>query len=223
VRGGIHADKGIDMDPIQKPADEQNLSAQENDNDIEAQIEPEEQREAGPDDGRQWYVIHSYSGYENKVKQNLEQRIETMGMQDKIFEVVVPTEEEVEIRDGQRRTSRRRVFPGYVLVQMILDDESWYVVRNTPGITGFVGSGTDPIPLSQEEVDKILARMEEEKPRIRLNYRVGETVRITEGPFADFMAVVDELYPDRGKVRLLVSFFGRETPVEMDFMQIEKT
>jgi transcription termination/antitermination protein NusG len=217
----MRADKGIDMDPIQEPTDEQSSLAQEND--IEAQTEPEAQEEVVPDDGREWYVIHSYSGYENKVKQNLEQRIETMGMQDKIFEVVVPTEEEVEIRDGQRRTSRKRVFPGYVLVQMILDDESWYVVRNTPGITGFVGSGTDPIPLSQEEVDKILARMEEEKPRIRLNYRVGETVRITEGPFADFMAVVDELYPDRGKVRLLVSFFGRETPVEMDFMQIEKT
>jgi transcription termination/antitermination protein NusG len=217
----MRADKGIDMDPVQKPMNKQDPLAQEND--IEAQTEPQEQAEGALDDGREWYVIHSYSGYENKVKQNLEQRIETMGMQDKIFEVVVPTEEEVEIRDGQRRTSRKRVFPGYVLVQMILDDESWYVVRNTPGITGFVGSGTDPIPLSQEEVDKILARMEEEKPRIRLNYRVGETVRITEGPFADFMAVVDELYPDRGKVRLLVSFFGRETPVEMDFMQIEKT
>jgi transcription termination/antitermination protein NusG len=217
----MRADKGIDMDPVQKPMNKQDPLAQEND--IEAQTEPQEQAEGTLDDGREWYVIHSYSGYENKVKQNLEQRIETMGMQDKIFEVVVPTEEEVEIRDGQRRTSRKRVFPGYVLVQMILDDESWYVVRNTPGITGFVGSGTDPIPLSQEEVDKILARMEEEKPRIRLNYRVGETVRITEGPFADFMAVVDELYPDRGKVRLLVSFFGRETPVEMDFMQIEKT
>jgi transcription termination/antitermination protein NusG len=220
-RGGMRADKGIDMDPVQEPMNKQDPLAQEND--IEAQTEPQEQAEGVLDDGREWYVIHSYSGYENKVKQNLEQRIETMGMQDKIFQVVVPTEEEVEIRDGQRRTSRKRVFPGYVLVQMILDDESWYVVRNTPGITGFVGSGTDPIPLSQEEVDKILARMEEEKPRIRLNYRVGETVRITEGPFADFMAVVDELYPDRGKVRLLVSFFGRETPVEMDFMQIEKT
>jgi transcription termination/antitermination protein NusG len=217
----MRADKGIDMDPVQKPMNKQDPLAQEND--IEAQTEPQEQAEGALDDGREWYVIHSYSGYENKVKQNLEQRIETMGMQDKIFQVVVPTEEEVEIRDGQRRTSRKRVFPGYVLVQMILDDESWYVVRNTPGITGFVGSGTDPIALSQEEVDKILARMEEEKPRIRLNYRVGETVRITEGPFADFMAVVDELYPDRGKVRLLVSFFGRETPVEMDFMQIEKT
>ncbi len=173
-------------------------------------------------DGREWYVIHSYSGYENKVKSNLEQRIETMGMQDKIFQVVVPTEEEVEIREGQRRTSRRRVFPGYILVQMIMDDESWYVVRNTPGVTGFVGSGTKPIPLSEEEVEKILSRMEAEQPRVKVSFRVGETVRIVEGPFAEFMAVVDDLYPERGKVRVLVSFFGRETPVEMDFLQVER-
>jgi len=173
--------------------------------------------------GAEWYVVHSYSGYENKVKKNLEQRIETMGMQGKIFRVVVPTEEEVEIRDGQRRTSRRRVFPGYILVQMVMDDESWYVVRNTPGVTGFVGSGTRPTSLSEEEVEKILRRMETEQPRIKVSFRVGETVRITEGPFADFMAVVDELYLDRGKVRVLVSFFGRETPVEMDFLQVERT
>ncbi len=173
-------------------------------------------------EGSEWYVVHSYSGYENKVKKNLEQRIETMGMQNKIFRVVVPTEEEVEIRDGQKRSNRRRVFPGYILVQMIMDDESWYVVRNTPGVTGFVGSGTKPTPLSQEEVDKILQRMEAEQPRIKVSFRVGETVRIVEGPFTDFMAVVDELYPERGKVRLLVSFFGRETPVEMDFLQVER-
>jgi transcription termination/antitermination protein NusG len=173
-------------------------------------------------DGREWYVVHSYSGYENKVKKNLEQRIESMGMQNKIFRVVVPTEEEVEIRDGQRRTSRRRVFPGYILVEMVMDDESWYVVRNTPGVTGFVGSGAKPTPLSKDEVDKILRRMEAEQPRIKVSFRIGETVRIIEGPFADFMAVVDELYPDRGKVRVLVSFFGRETPVEMDFLQVER-
>jgi transcription termination/antitermination protein NusG len=176
-----------------------------------------------------WYVIHSYSGYENKVKQNLEQRIESMEMQNKIFApegvsdaVIVPTEEEVEIRDGKRRTHSKRVFPGYILVHMILDEESWYVVRNTPGVTGFVGSGTRPMPLSQEEVDKILARMQEDQPRIKVNFRVGETVRIVEGPFADFMAVVDEILAERGKIRVLVSFFGRETPVEMDFMQVEK-
>ncbi len=168
-----------------------------------------------------WYVIHSYSGYENKVQKNLEHRIETMDMRDKIFRVVVATEEEVEIRNGQKRTSRKRVFPGYVLVQMILDDESWYAVRNTPGVTGFVGSGSRPLPLSEEEVSTILQRMEAEQPRIKVNFRVGETVRIIEGPFADFMAVVDELFPEQGKVKLLVSFFGRETPVEMDFLQIE--
>jgi len=173
-------------------------------------------------EGGEWFVVHSYSGFENKVKKNLEQRIETMGMQDKIFRVVVPTEEEVEIRDGQRRSSRKRVFPGYVLVHMVLDDESWYVVRNTPGVTGFVGMGAKPTALTEDEVDKILKRMEEETPTIKVSFRVGETIRIIEGPFADFMGVVDELYPDRGKVRLLVSFFGRETPVEMDFLQVER-
>jgi len=174
------------------------------------------------DDNCYWYVVHSYSGYENKVKRNLDQRIETMGMQDRIFRVVVPTEEEVEIRDGQRKTSRKRVFPGYILVQMIIDEESWYVVRNTPGVTGFVGSGTEPTSLTPEEVENILSRMEAEQPRIKVSFRIGETVRITEGPFAEFMAVVDEIYADRGKVRVLVSFFGRETPVEMDFLQVER-
>lgn len=173
--------------------------------------------------GAEWYVIHSYSGYENKVRQNLSQRIESMGMQNKIFRVVVPTEEEVEIRDGKKRSSRKRVFPGYILVQMILDEESWYVVRNTPGVTGFVGSGTEPTPLRPEEVDKILQRMEEETPRIRVNFRIGESVRIVEGPFADFVGVVDEIFAERGKVRVLVSFFGRETPVDMDFLQVDKT
>ncbi len=185
----------------------------------DVQEEPEEQAE---DENRKWYVVHSYSGYENKVKRNLEQRIESMGMQDRIFRVVVPTEEEVEIRDGQRKTSRKRVFPGYILVEMIIDEESWYVVRNTPGVTGFVGSGTEPTPLTPDEVENILSRMEAEQPRIKVSFRVGETVRITEGPFAEFMAVVDEIYADRGKVRVLVSFFGRETPVEMDFLQVEK-
>jgi transcriptional antiterminator NusG len=200
------------MDPnLQEPIEDQ-----------ETLVEGEAGSQEATSDERAWYVVHSYSGYENKVKKNLEQRIETMGMQDKIFGVIVPTEEEVEIRDGQRRSSRRRVFPGYILVQMIMDDESWYVVRNTPGVTGFVGSGSKPQPLTQEEVDKILQRMETEQPRIKVSFRVGETVRIVEGPFADFMAVVDELYPERGKVRLLVSFFGRETPVEMDFLQVEK-
>ena len=173
-------------------------------------------------EGTDWYFVHTYSGYENKVKNYLDQRIETMGMHEKIFQVIVPTEEEVEIRDGQKRSTRRRVFPGYILVQLVLDEESWYVVRNTPGVTGFVGTGTRPVALSEDEVDTILDRMEEEQPRIKVSFRVGETVRITEGPFADFMAVVDNLYPEQGKVRVLVSFFGRETPVEMDFLQVEQ-
>ena len=172
--------------------------------------------------GRAWYVIHSYSGYENKVKKNLEQRIDSMGMQDQIFQVIVPTEEEVEMRDGHRRTMRRRVFPGYLLVDMVLNDDSWYVVRNTPGVTGFVGSGTQPTPLRQDEVDKILKRMESEAPRVRVSFREGQRVRIVEGPFADFIGTVDELDVDRGKVRVLVSFFGRETPVELDFLQVER-
>jgi len=190
--------------------------------DAQAQIEeaPEIEKPQPPPEAK-WYVIHSYSGYENKVRTNLEQRIETMGMQSRIFRVVVPTEEEVEIRDGQRRTVRKRVFPGYIFVQMVMDDDSWYVVRNTPAVTGFVGSGARPTPISDEEVEKILRRMEAEQPRIRVSFREGETVRITQGPFADFMAVVDALYPEQGKVRLLVSFFGRETPVEMDFLQVE--
>lgn len=171
---------------------------------------------------RAWYVVHSYSGYENKVKKNLEQRIESMGMQDQIFQVVVPTEEEVEIRDGHRRTTRRRVFPGYLLVDMYLNDDSWYVVRNTPGVTGFVGSGSKPTALRQDEVDKILKRMESEAPRVRVTFREGQRVRIIEGPFADFIGTVDELDVDRGKVRVLVSFFGRETPVELDFLQVER-
>lgn len=181
-----------------------------------------EAEEATEPDERAWYVVHSYSGYENKVKRNLEQRIESMGMQDQIFQVVVPTEEEVEIREGHRRTTRRRVFPGYLLVDMVLNDDSWYVVRNTPGVTGFVGLGTQPTPLRQDEVDKILKRMESEAPRVRVTFREGQRVRIIEGPFADFIGTVDELDVDRGKVRVLVSFFGRETPVELDFLQVER-
>jgi len=174
------------------------------------------------DDGRAWYVVHSYSGYENKVKKNLEQRIESMNMQDRIFQVVVPTEEEIEIREGHRRKTKKRVFPGYILVQMIMDEESWYAVRNTPGVTGFVGSGTRPTPLRPEEAEKIFNRMEMEAPKIKVSFREGQTVRIVDGPFADFVGTVEELNLDKGKVRVLVSFFGRETPVELDFLQVQK-
>jgi transcriptional antiterminator NusG len=175
-----------------------------------------------PDDGRLWYVVHCYSGYENKVRHNLEQRIETMGMKDKIFDVVVPTEEEIEIKEGKRRTIERRVFPGYILVQMIMDEDSWYVVRNTPGVTGFVGMGNDPTPLRPEEVSSIVKRMEAEAPRIKVTFSAGQKVRVIDGPFNDFIGTVSDIDMERAKVRVMVSFFGRETPVELDFLQVEK-
>lgn len=180
--------------------------------------EEDEDRE----EGRNWYVVHSYSGYENKVKKNLEHRIESLGMHSKIFEVVVPTEEEIELKDGQRRTVERRIFPGYILVDMIMDEDSWYVVRNTPGVTGFVGSIRKPTPLRGRDVDRILKRMRAETPKVKVSFRYGEKVRICDGPFEDFVGAVDEIYADKGKVRILVSFFGRETPVELDFLQVEK-
>jgi transcriptional antiterminator NusG len=171
---------------------------------------------------RAWYVVHCYSGYENKVRYNLEQRIETMGMKDRIFDVVIPTQEEIEVKDGKRRTVERHVFPGYVLVNMILTEESWYVVRNTPGVTGFVGMGNDPTALRPEEVQQILRRMEAEAPHVKVSFKVGERVRIIDGPFNDFRGQVSEIDMERTKVRVMVNFFGRETPVELDFLQVEK-
>jgi transcriptional antiterminator NusG len=176
--------------------------------------------EAG--EGRAWYVIHCYSGYENKVRHNLEQRIETMGMKDMIFDVVIPTQEEIEVKDGKRRTVERHVFPGYVLVNMIMTEESWYVVRNTPGVTGFVGMGNAPTPLRPDEVSQILRRMEAEAPHVKVTFKVGERVRIIDGPFNDFRGTVAEIDQERTKVRVMVNFFGRETPVELDFLQVEK-
>ena len=182
--------------------------------------------EAPGDDGRAWYIVQTYSGYENKVKTNLDQRIKHMDMGDKIFQVVIPTEEEIEIREGQRRTVSRKLFPGYVLVQMLMDDDSWYVVRNTPGVTGFAGAQTDdrarPMPLADEEVARILRQMHTAQPRINIGFKVGESVRVTDGPFIDFVGQVDEINLDKGKVRVMVSMFGRETPVELDFLQVEK-
>ncbi|HEU5102793.1 MAG TPA: transcription termination/antitermination protein NusG [Roseiflexaceae bacterium] len=174
------------------------------------------------DDGRRWYVIHTYSGYENKVKQNLMHRIETMEMQDQIFRVIVPTEEEIEIKNGQRRTVHKKVFPGYVLVQMRMNDNSWYVVRNTPGVTSFVGHGNRPTPLDDSEVKAILKQMEEEAPKVRVSYQVGQAIKITDGPFTDFEGIVDAIDHERGRVRVLVSFFGREAPVELDFLQVTR-
>lgn len=184
---------------------------------------PVDELEGQEGDGRAWYVVHCYSGYENKVRHNLEQRMESMGMKDKIFDVVVPTEEEIEVKEGKRRTVERRVFPGYILVNMILTEESWYVVRNTPGVTGFVGMGNNPTPLRPEEVAQIIKRMEAEAPRIKVTFRSGERVRIVDGPFNDFRGTVSEIDMERAKVRVMVNFFGRETPVELDFLQVEKS
>ena len=186
---------------------------------IPANLPPVEVTVEGP----AWFVIHCYSGYENKVRHNLEQRIETMGMKDKIFDVVIPTQEEIQVKDGKRRTVERHIFPGYVLVNLILTEESWYVVRNTPGVTGFVGMGNNPTPLRQEEVASIVKRMEAEAPTVKVSFKPGERVRIIDGPFNDFRGVVSEIDMERTKVRVMVSFFGRETPVELDFLQVEKS
>ena len=179
-------------------------------------VEEEEKRE------KTWYVIHTYSGYENRVKTNLEHRIESMDAKDKIFQVMVPTEEEIEFKEGQRRTVSKKMFPGYILVEMKMSNESWYVVRNTPGVTGFVGSGNRPLPLEEGEVKSILKQMEAEAPRVKVGFQKGQSVRVIDGPFIDFIGIVDEINPGKGKIRALVSFFGREVPVELDFLQVEK-
>src|SRR6476646_42320 len=184
--------------------------------------EDEESFDEEEDGNRRWFVIHTYSGYENKVKANLEHRIESMGVEDQIFQVLVPMEEEIEIKNGQRQTVNRKVFPGYVLVQMVMSDDSWYVVRNTPGVTSFVGMGNKPTPLGEAEVQTIIKQMAAEAPRVKVTLGVGQAVRIIDGPFADFQGVIDEINQEKGKVKVLVSFFGRETPVELDFLQVEK-
>jgi transcriptional antiterminator NusG len=177
---------------------------------------------AGPDDGREWYVIHCYSGREQKVKHKLEGRIRSLGMEDKIFQVVIPTEDEMELRQGERRTVERRIFPGYLLVQMILDDESWYAIQDTPGVIGFVGMGDKPTPLRPAEVSGIMERMESEAPKIKVSFEAGEKVRIIDGPFDGFIGMVDNIDMERATVYVMVSFFGRETPVELDFLQVER-
>lgn len=172
--------------------------------------------------GKHWYVVHCYSGYENKVYRAILQRIDTMGMKDRIFDVLIPTEEEIEVKDGKRRTVERRVFPGYILVQMRMDEDSWYVVRNTPGVTGFVGMGNEPTPLRPEEVKKIMNRMESDEEIYKIDFKVGDSVRITGGPFNDFIGNVAGIDMDKQKVRVMVDFFGRETPVELDFLEVSK-
>jgi transcriptional antiterminator NusG len=174
------------------------------------------------DQSKSWFVIHTYSGYEERVKKNLEQRIRFMDAEGEIAQVVIPTEDEIEVRSGQKRTVSRKVLPGYVLIQMKLSDQSWRIVRNTPAVTGFVGSGDKPVPLKEEEVNQILRQMEAEAPKLKIGFREGQSVRVTEGPFVDFIGVVDSINSEKGKVRVLLSLFGRETPVELDFLQVEK-
>ncbi|CEO90134.1 MAG TPA: transcription termination/antitermination protein NusG [Syntrophaceticus sp.] len=171
---------------------------------------------------KKWYVIHTYSGYENKVKANLEKRVASMNMEDKIFEVLVPMEDEIEIKDGKRRITQRKIFPGYVLVEMILTDDSWYVVRNTPGVTSFVGSGSKPIPLMSDEINNIMCKMGLAEAPIKIDLDIGESVRVIAGPFQNFIGSVEEIYPEKSKLKVLVSMFGRETPVELEFTQVEK-
>lgn len=184
-----------------------------------SEIMAEEQR--NPEE-RHWYVVHTYSGYENKVKANLERRVESMGMEGKIFRVLVPMEEELEIKDGKRRITKKKIFPGYVLVEMIMDDDSWYVVRNTPGVTGFVGSGSKPIPLLPSEVRVILRQMGLDEPRPKVAFKKGQPVKVIGGPFHGLIGTVDEVDMTRTKVRVLVSMFGRETPMELDFGQLQE-
>lgn len=178
------------------------------------------QGEAPPEGG--WYVLHTYSGYENKVKKSIESRVESLDLGERVYEIVVPTQEEIEIRSGQRHTVQRKVFPGYVLVRMELDDETWYALRNTPGVTGFVSINNKPVPLGEREVQAIMTGMTAEAPKVKIAFQLGDTVRIVDGPFADFRGEIDEINQEKGKIRVLVSFFGRETPVELDFLQAER-
>jgi transcriptional antiterminator NusG len=170
----------------------------------------------------QWFVIHTYSGHEDRVRKNLEQRIKLIDSGDEIVRIVVPTEEEVEVRGGQKRTVAKKILPGYVLVQMQMSDESLNIVLNTPGVTGFVGSGNKPVPLREDEVSQILKQMEAETPKVKVGFKQGQSVRVTDGPFTDFVGIVDEISADKGKVKVLLTLFGRETPVELDFLQVEK-
>ena len=175
-----------------------------------------------------WYIVHTYSGQEDVVEKNLKLRIQSLDMQDRIVQMLVPTEEEVVFKDGKRRSERKKLFPGYILVQMAMDDESWYAVRNTPGVTGFVSSEDEtdkrpkPVPLEDKQIEDILKQVESDATRVKIGLERGETVRITEGPFVDFIGAINDVDEGKGKVRVLVSFFGRETPVELDFLQVER-
>ncbi len=169
-----------------------------------------------------WYVIHTYAGYEDRVKKNLEQRVKTMDAAGEISQVVIPTEKQIEVKGGKKVDVDRKILPSYVLVQMKMSDQSWNIVRNTPGVTGFVGSGTKPVPLPESEVSRILKQMSAEGPKYKVGFRPGQSVRVTDGPFMDFMGIVDDINEEKGKVKVLLTLFGRETPVELDFLQVEK-
>ncbi|MDD3399691.1 MAG: transcription termination/antitermination protein NusG [Candidatus Paceibacterota bacterium] len=171
---------------------------------------------------KNWYVIHTYSGYEESVAKNLKQRIESLGMEDKIFNVIVPKEKKIKIKDGKRKVVEEKIYPGYVLVEMIVTDDSWYVVRNTPNVTGFVGAGTTPVPVSLEEITTLKKKMGVETPQYKIDVEIGDAVKITDGPFKDFDGKVAEIDQERGKVKVLVNMFGRDTPVELDSLQIKK-
>jgi len=171
---------------------------------------------------KHWFVVHTYSGYEERVKRNLEQRIKFMDAKDEISQVIIPTEEEIEVRNGQRQTVTKKILPGYIIIQMRMTDQNWNVVRNTPGVTGFVGSGNKPTPLKEDEVEQILKQMVAKAPRVKAGFRQGQSIRVVDGPFIDFVGVVDEISQDKGKAKVLLSLFGRETPVELDFLQMEK-
>lgn len=170
----------------------------------------------------QWFVLHTYSGYENKVKKTIESRVEALDLGDRVFEIVVPTQEEIEIRQGQRHQVQRKVFPGYVLVRMSMDEDTWFQLRNTPGVTGFVSFNNKPVPLTEDEAQSVLKGMVAEAPKVNIAFALGDTVRIIDGPFADFRGEIDEINNEKGKIKVLVSFFGRETPVELDFLQAER-
>ncbi len=175
-----------------------------------------------PATDKAWYVLHTYSGYEDNVARNLRQRIESMGMEDKIFQVLVPREKKIKIKDGKRRVVEERLFPGYVLVEMVVTDDSWYVVRNTPNVTGFIGSGTIPTPVSEDEVKRLFVRIGEEEPTYKIDMKSGDTVKITDGPFKDFDGRIAEVNEAKGKIKVLVNMFGRETPIELDSLQAKK-
>lgn len=214
-------DEAFELNPTEKPADKR--SSKKSSKAQNPVLAPEDERiESNMNEA--WYVVHCYSGYEKKVCHNLEQRMETIpGMKEKILDAVVPTQEEVEVRDGKRKPVTRNIFPGYVLVKMILTEESWFVVRNTPGVTGFIGMGKQPTPLRPEEEKAIFKRMEAKTPNIHVTFNEGEKVHIVDGPFNGFHGTVSSIDMDRSKVRVMVNFFGRETPVELDFLQIEKS